>query len=255
MSKLSELVSKGVRLIVVDPDAVPEPEPPPPVPPVSRGPSPPPPPRPAAAAAAPAGPVGRARGRQIPAEAAEVAPPNRVSRSEVAADVQDFAAVYKEAGITLQPHGYGVDRVAEMLTGKRLAALGREVRATAVLAALEAARVDVQDVIEDGVRRDKALDAFEAAKERELAERKAANDARMQSLRKDLDELLRKINTEIEKLKQESQEAEAAFAQLQVRKRQEEARLHDVVAHFVEGANPITTGPGAPAGPKDPQLS
>jgi len=238
MSKLSELVSKGVRLIVVDPDAAPAPEP------EARVPSPPPPPQPSA-------PVGRARGRQVPAEVAQAAPPRRVVRSEVAADVQDFAAVYKEAGITLPPHGYGVDRIAEMLQGKRLATLSREVRATAVLAALEAARVDVQDVIEDGIRRDKALDAFEAAKERELVERKASTETRVQSLRKDLDELLHKINSEIEKLKQESQEAEAAFAQLQVRKRQEEARLHDVVAHFVEGANPISTGPGA-SGPADP---
>jgi len=235
MSKLSELVSKGVRLIVVDPDAAPEPE--------ARVPSPPPPPAPAPSPAA--APVGRARGRQMPAEIAQAAPPRRVTRSDVAADVQDFAAVYKEAGITLPPHGYGVDRIAEMLQGKRLAALGREVKATAVLAALEAARVDVAEVIEDGVRRDKALDAFEAAKERELVERKAGNEARVQSLRKDLDELLRKINAEIEALKSESQEAEAAFAQLQIRKRQEEARLHDVVAHFVEGANPISTGPGA----------
>jgi hypothetical protein len=241
MSKLSELVSRGVRLIVVDPEAVPEPEP------AARVPSPPPPPP----RMPPPPPVGRARGRQLPAEIADTAPPNRVSRSEVAADVQDFVAVYKEAGITLAPHGYGVDRVAEMLQGKRLAPLGREVKATAVLAALEAARVDVQDVIEDGVRRDKALDAFEAAKERELVEGKAANEARVSSLRKDLDELLKKINGEIEKLKQESQQAEAAFAQLQIRKRQEEARLHDIVAHFVEGANPISAGPGA-SGPPDP---
>jgi hypothetical protein len=244
MSKLSELVNKGVRLIVVDPntpEAELEPEPRP----EARVRVPPPPPIPYAT------PVGRARGRQVSSDVTQVAPPNRVARSEVASDVQDFTAVYKEAGITLPPHGYGVDRVSEMLQGKRLASLAREVRATAVLAALEAARVDVQDVIEDGVRRDKALDAFEAAKERELVERKAANETRMQSLRKDTDELLRKINTEIESLKQQSQEAETAFQQLQIRKRQEEARLHDVVAHFVEGANPITTGPGG-SGPADP---
>ena len=142
-----------------------------------------------------------------------------------------------------------MDRVAEMLSGKRLATLAREVKATAVLAALEAARVDVQDVVEDGVRRDKALDAFEAAKERELLERKQQNEARVASLRKDLDELLRKINAEIETLKRESADAESAFAQLQVRKRQEEQRLFDVIAHFVEGANPISTGPGSAAPP------
>ncbi len=118
-----------------------------------------------------------------------------------------------------------------------------------MLAALEAARVDVQDVVEDGVRRDKALDAFEAAKERELLERKQQNEARVASLRKDLDELLRKINAEIETLKRESADAESAFAQLQVRKRHEEQRLFDVIAHFVEGANPISTGPGSAAPP------
>src|SRR5687767_11854180 len=130
MSLLSDLVSKGVRLIVVDPDAQPAPEP------EARVPSPPPPP--------PSAPVGRARGRQLSPEVAQAEPPRRVARSEVAADVQDFGAVYTEAGITLPPHGYGVERVAEMLGGKRLATLSREVRATAVLAALEAARVDVQ---------------------------------------------------------------------------------------------------------------
>jgi hypothetical protein len=243
VSKLSELVSKGVRLIVVDPEAertAAEAEPAP-------APAPPPPPMRSAPAA------GRAAGRQVPAEVAQAAPPRRVARSEVPAAVEDFSAVYKEAGIALPPHGYGIDRVAEMLAGKRLATLSREVKATAVLAALEAARVDVQDVIEDGIRRDKALDAFEAAKEREVLERKTQNEARMQSLRKDLDELLRKINAEIEKLKQESTQAETEFAHLQVRKRQEEQRLFDVIAHFVEGANPISTGPGPAAGaPKNP---
>src|SRR5918994_5871454 len=179
MGKLSELVNAGVRLIVVDPDAEAaapgrRPRRPPPRPP--------PPPRPAAG--------GGAASRPLPAEAARAAPPRQVSRSEVPATVDDFAAVYKEAGIALPPHGYGVDRVSEMLSGKRLATLPREVKANAVLAALEAARVDVQDVIEDGVRRDKALDGLEAAKERELLERKTASEARVQSLRKDLDELV-----------------------------------------------------------------
>jgi len=247
MGRLSDLVNKGVKLIVVDPetealaataDAAAERAVPPPPPPTPRG--------------APAPPSGRAAGRPVSPQVAQAAPPRRVAQSEVPASVDDFTAVYKEAGIALPPHGYGVDRVAEMLSGKRLATLAREVKATAVLAALEAARVDVQDVVEDGIRRDKALDAFEAAKERELVERKQQNESRVASLKKDLDELLRKINTEIEKLKQESADAEKAFAELQVRKRQEEQRLFDVIAHFVEGANPISTGPGsaAPGGPK-----
>ena len=157
--------------------------------------------------------------------------------------VEDFGAVYDEAGVAIPDHGYGVDKVAEMLQGKRLSQLSREVRATAVLAALEAAQVDVKDVISDAVRRDRALDAFEAAKERELHELREKNETRVRALRQEMEALLTKINAEIERLKAASEGAETAFAQLQVRKRREEERLHEVVANFVEAPeNPITAG-------------
>ena len=130
-----------------------------------------------------------------------------------------------------------------MLQGKRLSALGREVRATAVLAALEAAQVDVTDVIADAVKRDKALDAFEAAKERELHELRTKNEGRVRELRQEMEGLLTKINAEIERLKAASEAAEKSFSQLQIRKRREEERLHEVVANFVKPSrNPITAG-------------
>jgi hypothetical protein len=165
-------------------------------------------------------------------------------------EIEDFGAVYAEAGVTLPDHGYGVDKVGEMLQGKRLSSLARDVRATAVLAALEAAQVDVKDVISDAVRRDKALDAFEAAKERELHALRAKNEERVRALRQEMEALLTKINAEIERLKAGAETAEKAFAQLQIRKRREEERLHEVVANFVEPSeNPITAGPGAAAPP------
>jgi len=221
MGKLSNLVNKGVRLIVVDPES-----------PGAASPE---------TAEAP-GPRGT-RARDIAPE--EVAPPASAAptHSDVAMEVEDFGAVYAEAGVTIPDHGYGVDKVAEMLRGKRLSSLGREVRATAVLAALEAAQVDVKDVIADAVRRDKALDAFEAAKERELHELRAKNEGRIRDLRQEMEALLTKINAEIERLKAGSETADKAFADLQVRKRREEERLHEVVSNFVEpSANPITAG-------------
>ena len=219
MGKLSDLVSKGVRLVVVDTDG-------------------------GSGDEAPAGAPGPRAGRprEIPAE--EIAsPPPPPAKSDVAMEVEDFGAVYDEAGVTLPDHGYGVDKVAEMLQGKRLSQLSREVRATAVLAALEAAQVDVKDVITDAVARDKALDAFEAAKERELRELRDKNETRVRALRQEMEALLTKTNAEIERLKAGSETAEKAFSQLQIRKRREEERLHEVVSNFVEGpANPITAG-------------
>ena len=56
------------------------------------------------------------------------------------ADVTDFRAVYAEAGITTPAHGYGVEKMAAMLANPHLASRPRDVRATAALAALQAAR-------------------------------------------------------------------------------------------------------------------
>lgn len=225
MGKLTDIVNKGVRLIVTDSGAA------------------------AAASAEAAGSE-----REIPPAAFEDVAPPRVARSSVAASVDSFEAVYEEAGIALPPHKYGVDKVSEMLESKRLASLGREVKATAVLAALEAAQVPIRDVIQDAVLRDKALDEFEAAKETEVRELKAKSEARIAAIKDEIDALLRAKNSEIEELKKAAEAAEQAFAELQLRKRKEEDRLHEVVSHFIEGPeNPITTARRAAAPPAPPK--
>jgi hypothetical protein len=224
MSRLKQLMSKGVRLIVTD---TPE----------------------AAAAAAPAD---LPAGGEIPPEELGLEPPGAPAASAVAVDA-DFGAVYQEAGIELPLHGYGIDKVAEMLENKRLASLSREVKATAILAALEAAGVAVKDVLQDAVRRDSALDAFEAAKEQESRDLKGRNDARVQEIKDEIEAFLRQKNEEIETLKRESEAASQAFTQLQARKQREEERLYEVVSHFAEGAqNPITTASRRPTSPPPP---
>src|SRR5262249_31587413 len=145
MSKLKDLVGKGVRLIITDVPGA-SPKTPPELAPEEL---------------------------QDP----EPAPPSRPSA--VPASVEGFAAVYDEAGITLAPHGYGIDKVAEMLASKHLATMAKEGKAASVLAALEAAQVPLKDVIQDGVRRDQALDAFEAAKGHEVEEMRAQGEARI----------------------------------------------------------------------------
>jgi hypothetical protein len=121
MGKLSDFVSKGVRLIVEDPENPGATERPTADEPAPRSSS----PRPPAPRPAPP--------REItPQELASPPPP---VRSDVAMEVEDFGAVYTEAGVTLPDHGYGVDKVGEMLQGKRLSSLARDVRATAVLGA------------------------------------------------------------------------------------------------------------------------
>jgi intracellular sulfur oxidation DsrE/DsrF family protein len=217
MGALGDFVKKGVRLVVTDSE------------------------EPAAA------PISTPT--DIPAEALAVEEAPTAPPSDLPA-ATDLSAVYAEAGVEVPAHGYGIDKAAEMLANKRLATLAREVRATAVLTALEAAGVALVDVIQDAVRRDRALDAFEAAKRRELEDLKSGNQARVLALQKAIETFLREKNAEIEALKKGSDSASEAFAQLEARKRREEERLRDIVCHFVESAeNPITTGSAAAPAP------
>jgi hypothetical protein len=217
MAGLGDFVKKGVRLIVSDSEE-------------------------AAPGAAPL-----STPKEIPAEALTVPEPPAAPSSELPA-AADFAEIYREAGIDLPAHGYGIDKVSEMLENKRLATLNREVKATAVLTALEAAGVGLAEILQDAVKRDRALDAFEAAKSQQLETAKTENQARIAAVQQEIEAFLREKNGEIEALKKGTDAAIAAFADFQSRKRREEERLHELVTYFVEPAdNPITTSATGPA--------
>jgi hypothetical protein len=222
MSKLRDLVGRGVRLIVTD--------------------------VPGTSGTAPA---------EIPAETFQetepAPPPPDAAASHVPANVESFSAVYEEAGIALEAHGYGIDKVAEMLGSKHIAAMAREVKAASVLAALEAAGVPLKDVIQDAVRRDRALDGFEMAKGREVEEVRKQGESRIAAIESEIQSFLKEKNAELEGLKRASEDAKQAFRKLQGRKRQEEERLFDVVSHFVAGSeNPVTTSGSRPPSPTKP---
>ena len=176
----------------------------------------------------------------LPAEAFAATPPHVVSRSNVPIDVSDWSAVYREAGVHPPPHGYGVDRVSEMLETKRFGSLDRDTKRKAIMVALEAAGVSIRDVIQDALMRDHALEAFERAKQREVEELRARTEGRVKTIQQELETVIRESNSELERLKRATEESGPAFAQFHERKRREEERLRGVLAHFVrEEDNPI----------------
>lgn len=84
-----------------------------------------------------------------------------------------FEEIYRAAEIQPPPHGYTILKVAEMLASEHIRELPAEVKRKSVLLALEAAGVKLQEVIEDAVRRDRALDGYERVLEKHLAELEA----------------------------------------------------------------------------------
>jgi hypothetical protein len=183
-------------------------------------------------------------GKGVPAEseadAFPVSSPPALTRSSVPLDVADWNAVYREAGVHPPPHGYGVDRIGEMLETKRFGSLDRDTKRKAIMAALDAAAVSVRDVVQDAVARDHALEAFETFKQREVDELRARTMGRVQTVQQELETVLRDSNAELERLKRGTEEAVRAFAQFQERKRAEEKRLREFISHFAKDEdNPI----------------
>jgi hypothetical protein len=152
----------------------------------------------------------------------------------IPADVADFATVYKGAAVQAPGHEYGVDRVGTMLEHKSLAGLDKGVKASAVLAALDAAGVSIKDVIHDGLLRYKALVAFEAAKELELHQVRPRNERRVEELQAASEGFQKRKQAEIDALTRESAGAMASLTRLKTRQRAEEERFHRTVSLFVE---------------------
>jgi hypothetical protein len=69
-----------------------------------------------------------------------------------------FDQIYDSAEIHAPDHGYTILKVAEMLQSEHIRGLPAEVKRNSILLALEASNVKLQDVIEDAVKRDRALD-------------------------------------------------------------------------------------------------
>ena len=166
-----------------------------------------------------------------------------------------FDEIYRAAEIQPPAHGYTIMKIAEMLQSERIRTLPAEVKKNSILLALDAASVKIEEVIEDAVRRDRALDGFERVQQKALDElelRKEKDNAQIQA---ELDRLIEEHKARIQANKDEVAKEKERFYGWRLRKQEEEQKISDSVSYFVV-ENPITTGgvgaspAGAPASNK-----
>src|SRR5437660_10504265 len=99
-------------------------------------------------------------------------------------NANSFDEIYQAAEIPPAPQGYSIMKVADMLQSEHIRTVPMDVKRSTILVALDAAGVDIKDVIQDAVRRDKALDGYERVQERAVAEletRKTQENAQIQA--------------------------------------------------------------------------
>jgi len=139
-----------------------------------------------------------------------------------------FDDVYAAAQIQAPAHGYSVLKVAEMLQSEHLQALPPDVKKKSILVALDFAGVKVAEIVEDAVRRDRALDTYERVLQKNLEQLRAEKEREI----KQLEETISRTRAELDKEQKE-------LDKWCTRKRLEENRIAEAVAYFVS-QNPIT---------------
>jgi hypothetical protein len=135
-----------------------------------------------------------------------------------------------------------------MLGSEHLRGLSTEVKRSSILVALEASGAKIEDVIQDAVRRDRALDSYERVLRKSLSDvqvKKADDNRQIEAeMNKMLADFRARIQANNETLAKESER----FSTWLIQKQHEEKSIADAVSYFVS-ENPITVSGAAAAPP------
>jgi NADH dehydrogenase/NADH:ubiquinone oxidoreductase subunit G len=183
--------------------------------------------------------------RDIAAAAAVPAEP-KFKPAVAASATASFDEIYKAAEIGAPTHGYTILKIAEMLRSEHIRNLPVEVKRSSILVALEAAGVKLAEVIEDAVRRDRALDGFERVRQKAVEELEVRKLKENQQIQAELDRLAAEHKSRIQANNDEVAKAKETLNAWRTQKQQEEQKIADAVSPFVT-ENPITTGAGGAA--------
>jgi hypothetical protein len=159
-----------------------------------------------------------------------------------------FQEIYEAAEIALPSHGFTVLKIIDLIQSEHIRNLSRDVKRSSLLLALEAAGVKPQEVVQDAVRRDKALDTYESVQQKALEELEAKKTKENQELQAEIERRINEMQSRIQANNDEVAKEKERFYGWQLKKQQEEQKIADAVSYFTS-EKPITTprGPVSPA--------
>lgn len=171
-----------------------------------------------------------------------------IAESEMQGELLAMEDIYRAAGITSPRRGYSITKVVEMLRSEHMRGLSKEMRRAALLMALDAAGVSVDEVLQDAKVRQEAIEAY-AAEQRKHAEaqwaRKAEENLQIQAELEQVKALYaEKIRRNLDGIAREK----ATFGNWLKLKEQETQGMSEAVEQVLKA-------PAAAEGAADPLLS
>jgi len=170
------------------------------------------------------------------------------------ANPMSFQEIYGAAEINSPEHGYTVLKIIDLLHSEHIRNLSRDVKKSSLLLALEAAGVKAEEIVQDAVRRDKALDTFERVQQNALQELEARKTKESKELQAEIERQINEMQSKVQANNDEVTKAKEQFYGWQLKKQQEEQKIADAVSYFTS-EKPISTAadagtPQAQAGKK-----
>ncbi|MFZ1082103.1 MAG: hypothetical protein WAO19_09265 [Candidatus Kryptoniota bacterium] len=153
--------------------------------------------------------------------------------ARVGEEFPSFEAVFQAFGLKEPANGFTVYRAEELLKSVYLKNATPEIRRSALMVALEALRIPAEEVIQDAVRRDKALTQFEKIEERRLRELEQKKSEENKRLQEEMERIFNEIRERMEDNNSLLKETREKFQAWQQEKEKEEQRLSSVLQYFV----------------------
>ena len=165
-----------------------------------------------------------------------------------------FDEIYQAAEIQTPAHGYSIEKVATMLASEHLRGLSADIKRNSILVALEASGAKIEDVIQDAIHRDRALDSYERVLRKSLTDVQAKKADENRQIEAEMNKMLSDYRARIQANNETLAKESERFSTWLTQKQHEEKSIADAVSYFVS-ENPITVSGAAaapPAGAKTP---
>lgn len=160
---------------------------------------------------------------------------------EVAPALETFDEVYATAGVKGPENGYSILKVAEMLNNRHLADMTPDAKRNSLMMALESAHVEIGDLLQDAVSRNRALDEYEENRQEQIKIFESAKAEDNNKLHAELERLTSQYMARIQANSDQVAHEQDKFRAWQKRKQQESQRITDAATFCVPQGN----GPSA----------
>ncbi|MGA2185564.1 MAG: hypothetical protein ABSH47_21300 [Bryobacteraceae bacterium] len=152
-----------------------------------------------------------------------LAPPPTLSasRNRSVGPLRSFEEIYKAAPAQPPRMVYGILKVSEMLNSAHLAGMSHESKRCSVMMAIDAAGIQVEDLLQDAMLRQRALNDYEQSEELRLKDFEGATDRENNLLQAEVERLTSQYMARIQANVDEVAAAQDRFRAWQKRKQQE----------------------------------